>query len=213
MKFYIILHLNLATEILNFLIFKVIMSENQSLIHRAKEQLRGKWVNVAIGTLIYLIIIGVAGSTYFLELLLIGPMMFGYYLYLACNVDTNTNNFNLLFKGFERFGETLVAGLLYTLAISIGFMLLIVPGIILACGFGLTFFIMVDEPSISGTDALSKSWNMMRGHKWDYFCLQFRFIGWILLSILTCGIGFIFVQPYMVVASQNFYRKLRYGTY
>lgn len=183
------------------------------LMRRAKAQLSGKWVNVALGSLIYLVIMGVAGSTYLLELLVYGPLTFGFYLYLACNIDTGVNNFNLLFKGFERFADTLVAGLLYSLAVGIGLCLLIVPGIIIACGFSMTFFIMVDDPNISGIDALQQSWNMMRGHKWDYFCLQFRFIGWMILAILTCGIGMILLLPYMVVASQNFYRKLRYGTF
>lgn len=189
------------------------MTENVLLMRRAKAQLEGKWVNVAIGSLIYLVLMGIAGSTYLVELIVYGPLTFGFYLYLACNVDTGVNNLNLLFKGFERFADTLVAGLLYTLAVGIGLCLLIVPGIILSCGLGLTFFIMVDDANISGTDALQQSWNMMKGHKWEFFCLNFRFIGWILLSILTCGIGFIFLTPYMVAACQNFYRKLRYGTY
>lgn len=189
------------------------MSENQMLMRRAKAQLANKWVNVAIGSLIYLVIMGVAGSTYLVELIVYGPLTFGFYLYIACNIDRGVNNFNLLFKGFERFGDTLVAGLLMTLAIAIGCILLIVPGIILSCGLAMTFFIMVDDPNISGIDALQQSWNMMKGQKWNLFCLWFRFIGWMLLSILTCGIGFIFLQPYMVAATQNFYRKLRYGTY
>lgn len=189
------------------------MNENVLLMRRAKEQLSGKWVNVAIGSLIYLVIMAAAGSTYLLELLVYGPLTFGFYLYIACNVDRGENNLNLLFKGFERFAETLVAGLIYSLAVGIGTLLLIVPGIIVACGLGLTFFIMVDDPNISGMDALQQSWNLMRGHKWDLFCLWFRFIGWALLCILTCGIGFIFLQPYVVAATQNFYRKLRYGTY
>lgn len=189
------------------------MNENVMMMRRAKAQLANKWVNVAIGSLIYLVIMAAAGSTYFLELIIYGPLTFGFYLYLACNIDTGVNNLNLLFKGFERFADTLVAGLLYSLAVFIGTLLLIVPGIIVACGLGMTFFIMVDEPGISGVDALQKSWNMMQGHKWDFFCLNLRFIGWILLSILTCGIGFIFLEPYMIATSQNFYRKLRYGTY
>ena len=189
------------------------MNENVLLMRRAKEQLAGKWVDVAVGSLIYLILMAAASSTYLLELILYGPLTFGYYLYLACNIDRRENNLNLLFKGFERFAETLVAGLLMSLAIGIGFVLLIVPGIIVACGLGMTFFIMVDDPRISGIDALQQSWNMMKGHKWDYFCLNFRFIGWILLAILTCGIGYIFLLPYMTAACQNFYRKLRYGTF
>ncbi|MCH5228375.1 MAG: DUF975 family protein [Muribaculaceae bacterium] len=189
------------------------MNENVLLMRSAKARLEGKWINVAIGALIYLAIMSIASSTSLLELIIYGPLTFGFYLYLACNVDTGVNNLNLLFKGFERFGDTLVAGLLYSLAVGIGLCLLIVPGIIVACGLGLTFFIMVDDQKISGLDALQLSWNMMKGHKWDFFCLNFRFIGWILLSILTCGIGFIFLQPYMIVTCQNFYRKLRYGTF
>ena len=189
------------------------MNENVLMMRRAKAQLSNKWVNVAIGSLIYLVLMSIAGSTYLLELLVYGPLTFGYLLYLACNIDTGVNNINLLFKGFERFTDTLVAGLLYSIAVGVGLILLIVPGIIVACGLSMTFFIMVDDPNISGMDALQQSWNMMKGQKWNYFCLQFRFIGWILLSILTCGIGFIFLEPYMVAASQNFYRKLRYGTF
>ena len=189
------------------------MNENVLLMRRAKEQLANKWVNVAIGSLIYIVLMGLAGSTYLLELVVYGPLTFGFYLFLACNVDTGVNNLNLLFKGFERFADTLVAGLLVSLAIGIGTLLLIVPGIIMACGLSMTFFIMVDDPNISGTDALQQSWNMMRGQKWNLFCLWLRFFGWIVLSILTCGIGFIFLEPYIVVATQNFYRKLRYGTF
>lgn len=189
------------------------MNENILLMRRAKDQLQNKWVNVAVGSLIYIVLMSLASSTYLLELIVYGPLTFGYFLYIACNIDTGVNNLNLLFKGFERFADTLVAGLLYVLAVSLGFVLLIVPGIIVACGLAMTFYIMVDDQNISGMDALQQSWNMMRGHKWDYFCLNFRFIGWILLSIITCGIGFIFLYPYMVAASQNFYRKLRYGTF
>lgn len=189
------------------------MNENVLLMRRAKQQLSNKWANVAVGSLIFLVIMAVAGSTYLLELLVVGPLTFGYYLYIACNVDTNINNFNLLFKGFERFADTLVAGLLMSLAVAVGLILLIVPGIIVSCGLAMTFFIMVDDPNISGVDALQQSWNMMKGQKWNYFCLCLRFFGWILLSILTCGIGFIFLQPYMTATSLNFYRKLRYGTF
>lgn len=189
------------------------MNENVMLMRRAKQQLANKWVNVAIGSLIYLVLITIAGSTSLLELVVYGPLTFGFFLYVACIADTGVNNLNLIFKGFERFVDCLVAGLLYSLAVGLGLCLLIVPGIIVACGLSMTFFIMVDDPNISGIDALQQSWNMMRGQKWNYFCLIFRFIGWILLSILTCGIGFIFLEPYMVAASLNFYRKLRYGTF
>lgn len=189
------------------------MNEMVLLMRRAKEQLSGKWGSAAIATLIYLALMAVAGSTYVLELIVFGPLQFGYILYLSCLVDTNQNNLNLLFKGVQRIGDTLVAGILYMLAVGVGYFLLIVPGIILACGFSMTFFIMVDNPNISGIDALKESWNMMRGHKWEFFCLWLRFLGWLILCVLTVGIGYIWLSPYMTATFLNYYRKLRYGTF
>lgn len=189
------------------------MNENIMMMRRAKAQLANKWMYAAIGSLIYMLIMSVASFTSLLELIVYGPLTFGYYLFLACLIDTGNNNLNLLFRGFERFVDTLIAGLLISLAVGIGLVLLIVPGIIAACGFALTFFIMIDDPNISGLDAMQQSWNMMRGQKWNIFCLWIRFFGWILLAVLTCGIGYLFLQPYIIAATQNFYRKLRYGTY
>lgn len=187
--------------------------DNVLFMRKAKEQLANNWTNGLLGTLIYVVILAAASATYIGELILYGPLTFGYVLFMACLVDRKETNLNLLFKGFDRFVETLVAGLLYIIAVSVGSALLIVPGIILGCGFGMTFFIMADDANISGIDALKMSWNMMNGHKWDFFCLQFRFIGWILLCVLTCGIGVLWLYPYMITASLNFYRQLRYGTY
>ena len=189
------------------------MNENVMIMRRAKAQLANQWTNAFLATLIYTLILAAASCTYVGELLLTGPLTFGYVLYLACLVDTKVNNFNLLFRGFDRFVETMVAGLLVTILTAVGFALLIVPGIIISTGLALTFFIMADDAKISGLDAMSQSWNLMNGHKWDLFCLWFRFIGWGFLCLLTCGIGFLWLYPYMTTATLNFYRKLRYGTY
>lgn len=188
------------------------MIDNISLMHRAKAQLAGNWMNAAIGTLIYLVIMGAASCTYIGELVLFGSLSFGYFLFIGCLVDTKAMNLNLLFKGFDRFVETLIAGLLYSVAVSIGTALLIVPGIIIGLGFSMTFFIMADDPNISGIDALKMSWNLMNGQKMNLFCLYLRFIGWMILAIITCGIGYLWLAPYMTATTLNFYRQLRYGT-
>ncbi len=189
------------------------MVDNILFMRKAKAQLSGNWINAVIGTLIYCVIMGAASCTYFGELILVGPLTFGYILYLACLIDTKQYNLNLLFKGFDRFVETLLAGLLCSVIVSLGTALLIVPGIIASLGLSMTFFIMVDDPNISGMDALKMSWNIMNGQKWNLFCLWCRFIGWMLLCLITCGIGFLWLEPYMMGATLNFYRNLRYGTY
>lgn len=188
-------------------------TEKVAMMRKAKSQLQGFWLESALATLIYVLIIGVASSTYVTELLLAGPLMFGYVLFIAGVADTRRADLNLLFKGFNRFVETLVAGLLYTLAVSIGFALLIVPGIILSTGFAFTFFIMAEDANISGVDALKKSWQMTRGLKWDIFCLWLRFFGWALLCLLTLGIGYLWLNPYITATTLNYYRQVKYGTY
>lgn len=187
--------------------------DNVALMRRAKEQLAGQWGNAAIASLIYLVISSAASSTGVIELVLFGPISFGFVLFMACLIDTRNSKLELLFSGFNRFVETLVAGLLFSVITSVGFALLIVPGFIAATGLGLTFFVMADDPQISGIDALKMSWNMMDGHKMELFCLWLRFLGWALLCMLTCGIGFIWLTPYMTAATLNFYRRLRYGTF
>lgn len=180
---------------------------------KARMQLSGQWGNAALGTLIYLALMAVSGATYVLELVVYGPLTIGYFLFLGCLIDKRELKLDLLFSGFYRFVETLIAGLLISLIVSVAAIFLVVPGIIALCGLSMTLFIMNDNPEISGIEALKMSWNMMNGHKWDLFVLWFSFIGWIFLSLLTCGLGFLWLYSYMTVATLNFYRQLRYGTF
>jgi len=57
-------------------------------------------------------------------------------------------------------------------------------------------------------DAIRRSKQMMDGNKWKLFCLQMRFIGWLLLCILTLGIGLIWLIPYMGVTFACFHYDL-----
>ena len=68
--------------------------------------------------------------------------------------------------------------------------------------------IMADYPTIGVVDALRNSRNLMRGHKWKLFCLEFSFIGWIFLATFTCGIGFLVLNPYITAARTAFYHDI-----
>ena len=68
--------------------------------------------------------------------------------------------------------------------------------------------IMAEYPTVGVIDALRTSRNLMRGNKWKLFCLEFSFIGWIILATICCGIGMIVVQPYMEAARAAFYNDI-----
>ena len=69
--------------------------------------------------------------------------------------------------------------------------------------------IMAEYPKIGVIDALRSSRNLVKGKKWKLFCLNFSFIGWILLaSFFTFGIGMIFLLPYIKTANAHFYSDI-----
>lgn len=68
--------------------------------------------------------------------------------------------------------------------------------------------IMAEYPTLTPVEALRNSRTLMHGKRRRLFCLDFSFIGWILLSILTLGIGFIFLAPYMHAARVAFYHDV-----
>lgn len=51
----------------------------------------------------------------------------------------------------------------------------------------------------------------MEGNRWRLFCLQFSFIGWMLLSSLTFGLGNLALRPYQEAAYAAFYREVSLG--
>ena len=102
----------------------------------------------------------------------------------------------------------LIADILVTIIVSLCFILLVVPGIIMSLAYAMVTFLVIDT-DIAGNDALKKSREMMKGYKWDYFVFCLSFIGWILLIPLTLGIILIWLYPYMIVAYTIYYERLK----
>ena len=86
----------------------------------------------------------------------------------------------------------------------IGYVWLIVRGLLCV----LSTYIAIDNPQMSAKDTVDLSAKLMKGNRWKYIFLSLSFIGWMILSILTLGIGFIFLFPYMSVAMVCFYENL-----
>lgn len=87
-------------------------------------------------------------------------------------------------------------------------LLLVIPGIIKALAYSQTFFVLKDHPEYGILQAITESRKLMDGYKWKYFLLQLSFIGWVLLAILTLGIGLLWVIPYMNASYATFYQNL-----
>ena len=86
--------------------------------------------------------------------------------------------------------------------------LLFIPGIIASYSYMMTPYILADNPELSASEAIKISKQMMRGNRWRLFCLKISFFGWSILCILTLGIGFLWLTPYMNAAIAEFYREI-----
>ncbi len=95
------------------------------------------------------------------------------------------------------------------LFISLWSILFVIPGIIKCYSYAMTSYVIADDPDTGALDAISESRAMMDGHKLDLFVLELSFIPWILFGIVTFGIGFIYVVPYMTTAKANFYNEIK----
>ncbi|MEI2760118.1 MAG: DUF975 family protein [Bacteroidia bacterium] len=188
-------------------------TENVVLMQMARESLKGKW-GLAIGTFVVYLLISVVLQMITIvgpiaSLIISGPFALGlavFGLSISRNQDAKLEQ---IFQGFSNFGTALGAYLLIILFFLLWMILLIIPGIIAAISYSMTFYILADDNSIGAMDAIDKSKKMMDGYKWKYFCLCLRFLGWALLCILTLGIGLLWLMPYMQVTMAKFYDDVK----
>lgn len=115
----------------------------------------------------------------------------------------------VLFSHVSQYKEAFLANLLIYIYIALWSLLLVIPGIVKAYSYSMTFFIMQENPGISASEAIRESRQLMRGHKMELFLLELSFLGWAVLSMLTLGIGYFFLNPYFVATKIAFYDSIR----
>ena len=143
-------------------------------------------------------------------LLLGGVMQLGSARYNLSLIDGREAKLRDVFSGIPRFSEALVMHLIRRTLETIGYVLLLVPGMVLRYGFLLAPFILTEDPACTGREALRRSWEMMRGHKREMMWLELSFLGWTLLASIyyTFGVVKLFLTPYRNAAHASFYREL-----
>ena len=192
--------------------------------NRALSALENKWGNFVLITFVYGFIIGITqilsgdrDSPAILHLIglvlfiLALPLTWGYQTLFLGAVRGGEATAKDLFEGYnkELFPRVLTTTLLYYVYIFLWSLLLLIPGCIKAYSYAMTPYILKDNPEMKNNAAIEESMRMMDGHKLELFLLDLSFIGWAILSILTCCIGFLWLVPYMNMARVNFYEDLK----
>lgn len=139
------------------------------------------------------------------------PISYSYeQMFLSYTRDRNIDVLKHTFSGFQDMRRAIVLTFLMEIYTLLWALLLIVPGIMRYYSYRLSYFVALDHPNWVAERCLYESRIMMRGHRWELFKLDISFIGWMLLTVLTCGIGLLWLSPMMGIATAKFYEELRH---
>jgi len=187
--------------------------QNAQVMKEARESLRGNWKWPIIVCIVYTILASLPNAIPDLggviSFVISGPLALGLAYYSLGFSRGENPQWNILFDGFKRFVPSLLTYLYMTVLIVLWSFLLIVPGILKALSFSQTFFVLADDPMIGPRQAVKKSADLMKGYRWKYVCLNLRFFGWMLLCVLTLGIGFLWLYPYIQISYAKFYDEVK----
>ena len=109
--------------------------------------------------------------------------------------------------GFNTPFRVLGAHLLRQVLTWLGALCLFFPAFIVAYSLRMTERLLIDHPEWSVWTCMKESRRMMRGHKFDLFCLDLSFIGWGLLEGFFKPIA-IYSMPFRYLAVHGFYEAL-----
>ncbi len=99
------------------------------------------------------------------------------------------------------------SSIVYSVIVGIGFLLLIIPGIILSIKLQFYTYFIVDK-NAGPIEALQKSWEVTKGVKWNLFLFWWLLVGINILGALALGVGLFATIPTTMVAIGYVYRKL-----
>ncbi|MGN0235541.1 MAG: DUF975 family protein [Paludibacteraceae bacterium] len=213
------------------------MKQNSEYRAQARAALEGRWTEAVLMYLILIVVafafsvpLGVvsgvyaarlpwlaesmSGCTFLVSVLLVMPLGYGLSNALLSFLRSNeeaTSGIREMWLFFRRdYSRSVPALLLVTVFVSLlGIVTLGIGAIVLNYAYAMVPYLLRDYPELGIREALRTSKQMMKGHKWDLFVLDLSFIGWLLLGIMTAGVGLLWVAPYMDTTHAAFYEDLK----
>ena len=163
-----------------------------------------QFVTIILGAVSVILVISML-----LKIFLFNPLQVGGFRFFRKNVTDPSTGIGVVGEGFGNYGHTFLTLFLRDLFLALWTMLLVIPGIIKAYSYWLVPYLIKDHPELSATETITRSRELMNGHKMEAFILDLSFIGWYLLGVITLNLVNIFwTDPYHHSASAAFYLRL-----
>ena len=110
-----------------------------------------------------------------------------------------------MFDSFSFAGKIIWVTIVVNVRIFLWSLLFTIPGIVAAYRYRFALYNVLENPSLTATQAIELSKAQTYGMKEQLLTCDLSFMGWILLSLLTCGLLLIWVVPYMVMTNLGYY--------
>jgi len=137
-----------------------------------------------------------------------GTLMVGIFRAILGMLAGTPPTIEMIFGGFDRFGQAFLAYLVYSILVTIGLVLLIVPGIILMIMWMFVTPILA-ETNLDFWPAMQASAKLTGGYRWNLFCLGLASFCVLLLGFLCCCIGVVVAQAVVFTSFALVYRFLQ----
>jgi len=162
--------------------------------------------NVVLGNILFHdVLLGVVLFAY--ALLIAGPIEYGAasaYLKAARGDKLEIKD---MFTVFRNYWNAVLANLLVDIIVVVGFILLIVPGIVFACKLAFVHYLVVDE-KMGAIEAIKGSWRMTNGHAWQVFLIGLLAIPISIAGLICFGVGIIIAVMWVSLAFASLYHAI-----
>ncbi len=112
-----------------------------------------------------------------------------------------------MFEAFQNYWNAVLASLLTGVIVGIGFLLLIVPGIIFACKLAFVPLLVV-EWKMDAIAAVKESWRMTDGHALEVFAIGLLAIPIFIAGFICFGVGVIISIMWVSLAIASLYHAV-----
>ena len=147
-----------------------------------------------------------SGTTTLINHLLIGIFNIAFVKFYLDMRNKNPMEFQDFINGLTLWLKGILSHLWFLLWTILWSFLFFFPGLVKAFSYSQMNYILADFPDVSIPEAMKISMKITKGYKWDLFIMYLSFLGWMILSILTFGIGFLWLKPYMELSFANAYK-------
>lgn len=129
-------------------------------------------------------------------------------VYLKMSRSPEPVTFGDFIEGFSGALKAILIGLWQVLWIWLWSLLFIIPGIVKAFAYSQMVYLAHEYPNIPVRKLMKLSMAITKGHKGELFVMVLSFLGWAILCCFTCGIGYLWLNPYESMSFTNAYHAM-----